>query len=153
MPREQLPPQHHAATHTRAQSEQHHITEALRRTTPGFPHQGTIAVVGQGDATLKPSLKPVGQRHVVPTRQVDAHPGHPGRGVHGPGQTHPDQPGQAHGIQPINRFTESHRHSTGHRWLRGVDRQLGLERTLTIETGQLDRRSAEIDSDHLLAVR
>ena len=69
VPREQLPPQHHATTYTRAQGEQHHITEALRRTKPGFPHQAQLLSLAR--VTTPADLKPVGQRHVVPTRQVD----------------------------------------------------------------------------------
>ena len=146
---EQLPTEQHAATNTGAEGQQHHIAEPLGSAPPGLSHHSAIAVVGEGDPSLQPHLQPLRQRHVLPTRQVDAHPRHPGRGIHRPRQADPHQGSGSIRIQSLDGIAERHRHGARHRRLGGSHLKLSQQGPAVIETGQLDGRSTEINADHL----
>ena len=147
---EQLTAKHHTTTNSGTKREQHHIGTSLGCTFPGLTHKGTVAIVGERDAALQSRLQPIRQRHLLPPRQVDAHPGNASRRIHRPRQTDPHHRCLSSRVEPLDRFADRHADGTGHGRLRRRDLVLRQELTLAIKASQLDRRAAEVDSDHLI---
>ena len=146
---EQLPPQQQATAHPCAQGQQQHIAESLSSPPPGLAHEGAVAVIRQGDTPLQLRLQPLRQGHLLPARQVDAHPCHPAGGIHRPRQADPHQGRQSIGIQLLHRIRQDHRNGTGHGGLGRGHLQLRQQLTLAIEAAELDGGTAQVDADQL----
>ena len=146
---EQLPPQQDATAHPCAQREQQHIAESLRSPPPGLAHEGAVAIIRQGDTPLQLRLQPLRQGHLLPARQVDAHPCHAAGGIHRPRQADAHQGRQPIGIQLLHSICQGHRKGTGHGGLGRRHLQLRQQRTLAIEAAELDGGAAQVDADQL----
>ena len=111
---------------------------------PGLAHEGTVAVIGEGDPALEAWFQPCGQWNLLPAGQVDADARYARIGIHGTRQTNSHHRSLAIGVKETDGLCNLHAHRARSGGLWSWTLRLRQQLPIDAEQTQLDRGSPEI---------